>query len=86
MVTPKQLFGVVVRGFGLSNVMASLCYFLAAFYHPYAEPGVSSRIVTSLNNLHGVCFLLLGLHLLRGAPGLMRFCYPEPSSASETKA
>ena len=76
MATPQQLFGVVVRGFGLYLLLGGLYNLFTGFYLPLApaEKGHSAP-VTFL--AYAVAEILISLYLLRGASRLIRFCYPQ---------
>jgi len=70
----QETFGVVIRTIGLIISLLGICYVLsslAVFVHP------SKSHITPLHYLcDGVFCLLLSLYFLRGAPALIRFCYP----------
>jgi hypothetical protein len=73
---PVDVFGIVVRVFGMS-------LFIYAFW--YLIYGVS--VVLGLSEeaggyrisyfISGITFLVMALYLLRGAPHIVRFSYPE---------
>jgi hypothetical protein len=71
----KDLFGVVVRTFGLACFTWGLWNLLigvaqAAHIVTDVEEETSAYIVAGMGSV------LLSLYFLRGAPQLMRFCYP----------
>ena len=70
----KDLFGVVVRTFGLT------C-FTYGWWNLLFGAAQAAHIITDVEETSeyivvGVGSVLFGLYFLRGAPQLMRFCYP----------
>jgi len=70
---PSELFGVVVRSVGLLLVLPALgVQFFAILNLVMGGPGnVAGMMILSIP------VLLVGLWLLRGAPGIVAFAYPE---------
>jgi len=73
--TPQQCFGIIIRTFGLILSLLSFYYFFTAAYlrmssyqRPHAPPSTYA--------VYGVMSLLVSLYFLKGASGLIRFCYP----------
>ena len=84
---PAQIFGIIVRVFGLSLLIYSVWYLVygvaTALGLPEQQSGFKAAYFIS-----GVTFLLLSLYLLRGAPHILRFSYPEeskPQAKEDTK-
>ena len=77
---PKDAFGVVVRVIGLLVSCTSLLYLLSAvllLFVPNYRADVSPAWHYLLSGI--VCFVL-GAYLLRGAPHIVRFAYPQERS------
>ena len=79
--TPKEHFAIAVRVVGLIVVLFALGYFVDAgimFINPYGrgEPAVHYFVT-------GVIALFAGLYLLRGAPHVIRFAFPERDTKSD---
>ena len=79
--SPRDCFGIVVRSvglllllFGLYSALSGLFLLLVSVYYQRVAP--LSLFVC------GVLATLVSLYLLRGAPALVRFCYPAEASAS----
>lgn len=72
--TPRDVFGIIVRTVGLGFVAYSFEYLQAplgmALYPAAADASLSTYMV------YGVIYFLIGAYLLRGAPHLVRFAYP----------
>jgi H+/Cl- antiporter ClcA len=81
---PRQAFGVAVRIIGLILVLVAILYFFSWFIllvDPDYRPNVSPAwhyLVT------GVFAIVVGLYLLRGAPKIARFAYPDEDSDAKT--
>jgi hypothetical protein len=77
-------FGLVVRGFGMTAVFSALHYSATALnFAMQRNEGLSiggtyGREYVVLATL----FVALGVYLLRGAPGLEKFCFPASSDNS----
>ena len=82
--TPSQIFGIVIRVFGLTMSLFAVWYFVygiaTSLGLPEDMPGYGIAYYIS-----GGTFLLLGLYLLRGAPGLLRFSYPASDKEPKTE-
>ena len=79
---PRDVFGIIVRTAGLSTLicgMWELVFGIATLAGmPGDQPGdCGGYFMTS------VLFLSIGLYLLRGAPGLLRFAYPTIGNPDE---
>lgn len=73
--TPRQIFGVILRVFGLLVLVTSALYLYSAVYTLF-YPSVPHNS-TAANYLAGfVLTLAASLYLLRGAPHILRFAYP----------
>ncbi len=78
--TPQQCFGVVIRTFGLFLLLTCLYFFFTGAYllsvalsRPHSPPATYAA--------YGIVSSFVSLYLLRGAPGLAGFCYPQSSGA-----
>lgn len=73
--TPRDLFGIVVRVFGLLLFLYAIWYLIygVATIVGLPEENPEYKIAYFIT---GTACLLGGLYLLRGAPLLMRFAYP----------
>jgi hypothetical protein len=73
---PVDVFGIVVRVFGLSLFIYALWYLVygISILLGLAEPTGGYRISYFIS---GITFLALSLYFLRGAPHIVRFSYPE---------
>jgi hypothetical protein len=80
---PREIFGLIVRVFGLSLFFYAIWYLIfgiATVMGLLEEmPGYGLSYF-----LTGLFFLGFGLYLLRGAPGLMRYSYPDVSNLTNT--
>jgi flavin reductase (DIM6/NTAB) family NADH-FMN oxidoreductase RutF len=70
---PSEAFGVVVRGMGLVTALSALGTLLAAMASPFALLGAIPPIV-------------VGLWLLRNAPTVVAFAYPEEDRVGHSEA
>ncbi len=67
----KDVFGVIIRTFGLLLLLSALWFLANLTGYEIGSPlGIRSLF------LRGVVQPLVGLYLLRGAPGLIDFSYP----------
>lgn len=73
---PVQVFGVVMRTFGLALLIYSLWYLLYGVATVFGLPEFRAGFKVGYF-LSGSLFLVVSIYLLRGAPHLMKFCYPE---------
>lgn len=73
--TPQQCFGVVIRTFGLFLLLSSL-YFLFTGVYLALAPLARPHSPPSTYVVYGVVSAVACLYFLRGAPGLIGFCYP----------
>ena len=77
--TPRDCFGVVVRSVGLVLLLGILYQLLTGLWLAIG----AGRALFGFSYLFylllcGVGGLVVSLYLLRGAPDLVRFCYPDP--------
>ena len=83
---PKQAFGVGVRLVGLIVGLVGI-YFLVCGLVLDIDPEYSSKLAPAWHYfLFGIVDLVLGLVLIRGVRGFVRFAYPDDDSDSDTKA
>ena len=79
---PEDWFGIILRAFGLMlSVYAAwfLVYAIAEFAGmPEATPGERIQYLVS-----GLFTTAVGAYLLRGAPHVMRFAYPESAERTD---
>jgi len=84
--TPKDIFGIIIRFAGLFMLRLSLWLFydLTAWYYPNSassyRPTSSQVSDPKVFLLWGIGYLAIGIYLLAGAPQLLQFSYPEPES------
>jgi hypothetical protein len=73
---PVEVFGIVIRVFGLSLFIYALWYLVygVSTVLGLGEQAGGYRVSYFIS---GITFLLLSLYLLRGAPHLVRFSYAE---------
>lgn len=74
--TPTKVFGVVVRGVSLVLLVYSVWYLLYGAATMLGMEGTQTNWRASYFVSGGFC-LSISLYFLRGAPHLVRFCYPE---------
>ena len=82
---PKDTFGVVIRVIGLLVSLIALLYLVTGalvWIVPNYRPNVSPSWVYFLI---GAVALALGLYLLRGAPHIIRFAYPDKDSKDNSE-
>lgn len=70
----KEIFGIIVRVVGLLALVSGL----GAAYAAFGMLSFGRLLARAL--LYGIPYLLVSLYLLRGAPHLVRFSYPEEKS------
>lgn len=80
--TPCDIFGIIVRTFGLSLVIYAIWYLVYGIATmaglPEEAPGYGVAFFIS-----GGTYLTMGSYLLRGAPGVIRFAYPKQATGDE---
>lgn len=83
--TARDRFGVVVRSLGLIILLLGVYNVFSSLYLPL-DPDFPHRHIAVGGLVSGCFFGLVGLFLMRGAPALVRFCYPldERSQRTET--
>ncbi len=74
--SPRHWFGLIVRVLGLLAVVASPFYVLAAIMQS-AQAVQMPEASPAGWLIYGVAIAGAGLYMLRGAPHLVRFAYPE---------
>jgi hypothetical protein len=76
---PSDMFGIVIRSFGLCLVLYAVWYLVYGVATscglPEDAPGYGISYYIS-----GIVSLVLGLYLLRGATLLIKFAYPNEKS------
>jgi hypothetical protein len=87
--TPKDIFGIVVRVAGLFMLRLALWLFydyMAWYYHiPASAYAASTNVVDpKIYMIWGVAYLAIGVYLLSGAPHLLRFSYPDAEPPQST--
>lgn len=83
---PKHAFGVGVRLVGLIVALVGI-YFLVCGLVILVDPNYSPKVSPAWHYLlFGVVDLVIGLVLIRGVRGVIRFSYPDDDSDSDTKA
>ena len=83
---PKQAFGVGVSLVGLLVALVGI-YFLVCGFVIFVDPTYSAKVAPTWHYfLFGVVDLVIGLVLIRGVRGVVRFAYPDDDSDSDTKA
>lgn len=83
--TPRDWFGLVLRTVGLLlTLVGAGCLLIVlglSFFNPMiAGPGMPSDVIPPL--LFSSGFIAVGVYLLRSAPGLIDFSYPERGPVS----
>jgi len=73
---PRELFGVAVRVIGLLAAANGLSHIINSGLGPLGY-FTTQRTAYSFYLIEGIIQLVAGLYLLRGAPFLIRFAYPE---------
>lgn len=76
--TPKDIFGIIVRAAGLFILRLSLWLFYDYTLWGRTPNASTKPFDPSIFMVWGIGYLALGLYLLAGAPHLLRFSYPEP--------
>jgi len=75
-----KVFGIVARIFGLILLIYAIWYIV---YGMATLVGLSGQQTgKAIYFLSGITFLALSLYLLRGAPHIMKFSYPEEAPSS----
>ncbi len=72
---PIQVFGIIVRVFGLSLFIYSIWYLVLGVALGLGLPEPQSGFMVNYF-INGLTFFFLSLYLLRGAPHILRFSYP----------
>ena len=76
---PKDIFGIIVRVIGLVLLIYAIWFLIYGFatIMGYSEVNVGYKVSYFIS---GTTFLLLSLYLLRGAPLLVKYSYPEKAN------
>ena len=72
---PKDILGIIIRVIGIVLFLLSIWYLVAGvalLVNPELRPEYHARQYF----VSGSIGFILGLYFLRGAPHLLRFCYP----------
>jgi hypothetical protein len=80
-VTGKELFGVVVRTFGLVFILVGLLCFIGAFLQGFQV--VSAKDDGQVYFLIGIALSLVGWFFLRNAKDFVRFAYHDGEEGGE---
>ena len=83
--TPKDLFGLVVRAFGLYFLRESFSYAYSFCYYCRIEQSAFSERA-GLYVLFGIFYFVLGAYFVSGAPRLVRWSYREAGDECEKEA
>ena len=73
--TPREYFGLIVRTIGLLLLVFGLYELLTCIY-VLVTPSRRHLAPSPAYGTFGLFYVIVSLYLLRGAPALMRFCYP----------
>lgn len=73
-----RIIGAVVSVYGMGYLLDSLLFRLGYFNFPESSPNY--YVVA------GLSYVLVGVYLIRGAPLLVKFAYPEGEEAEEDNA
>ncbi len=80
----QRLFGVAMRVVGVLSLLRGLNDLAYVFFFTIDALDVSvNRSFPGSNLIYGVIFFFGGLYLIRGAPVLMNFAYPEIAEDQE---
>ena len=72
--SPTKVFGIIVRTVGLSLLVYAIWYIV---YGVAAVLGMQTSPDYKIGYfLSGFLFLIISIYFLRGAPVLLKFCYP----------
>jgi hypothetical protein len=80
----KDLFGLIVRSFGLYMLYTALSYLYSFAYYAFPGAGLSTydALKKPSNPVMDIVAILvyaaIGVYFLFGAPHIVRFSYPEP--------
>jgi len=75
---PKELFALIVRGIGLLGVI----YLIRHIIKITADVGVDDWLLLIVR----LVSVFVGLYMVRGAPLLVKFAYPEKAGEAAGKA
>ena len=73
---PKDILGIIIRVIGIALFLFSIWYLVggvALLINPELKPEYHARQYF----VSGSIGFILGLYFLRGAPLLLRYCYPD---------
>ena len=74
--SPAKMFGIVVRSLGLGLLVYSLWYLIYGIATTLGLQGAAAKYQAYFF-LSGGFLLLVAIYLLKGAPQIIKFCYPE---------
>jgi hypothetical protein len=73
---PAEIFGIVVRVFGLSLLFYALWYLVYGVSSIVGAVAGCAESYQAAYFISGFFFLIVAVYLLRGAPQIVRFAYP----------
>lgn len=82
--TPRDCFGVVVRTVGLLTLLFGFYDLLCSVYI-LLTPGRHHNAAFPVYSVYGLIFIVVSLFLLRGAPRLVQFCYPDGALREQSR-
>jgi hypothetical protein len=74
---PRDCFGVVVRSFGLFVFLLGIYYLIAGIILAFIPDYPKAHSPAYTYCIYCTFLIGISLYLLRGAPHLIRFCYPD---------
>ena len=80
---PKDCFGIVIRAFSRFVLLLGFYYLLVSVY-VFVIPGMSHKSPLTAYMANGFTLIIISLYLLRGAPALIRFCYPDSEQKNQS--
>jgi hypothetical protein len=80
--TPQDCFGVFVRAIGLILLLTGIGFF-ASTWVSLLHPFPPSETMRAWFLYLGLGLPVSSLYFLRGAPALVKFCYPTPNVDAE---
>ena len=83
---PRDIFGLIVRSFGLGIFLFGMWYLLSALSDLAGIDTPRDKDEMRAFFPIGAACVLVAVYFLRGAPHLVRFCYPEVRDESRRDA
>jgi len=80
----RDVFGIIIRTFGLCLVLYAVWFFFSATVIHFNLTKAGETEAFEFFAV-GTLFLGVGLYLLRGAPEIMGFSYPEPQASENSE-